>query len=211
MIDLGVSITPCFDFRNHYTRCTNKAMRTLGFICRVAKHFRDGEALRLLYVALVRPHVEYASVIWNPRHTKYVKLIERVQHKFLRFVARVLGNPMDRTDHDYGPVLQSMNISTLADRRQIAYRYFLYKVINDLVNCSDLVELISFNAPEKHLRKKPLFAHKLPLYSYYTIDPINRAMRYADQQFNEIDPFIGSLSSFRAKLFSQLANSRMVY
>ena len=85
VIDLGVCITPCFDFRPHYTRCINKAMRAVGFISRFARHFKKIETLRLLYVALVRPHVEYASIIWSPRHAKYIRAIESVQHKFFRF------------------------------------------------------------------------------------------------------------------------------
>ena len=99
VIDLGVCITPCFDFRPHYTRCVKKAMRAVGFISRFARQFKKIETLRLLYVALVRPHVEYASIIWSPRHTKYIRAIESVQHKFLRFALRTQGNPMDRTDH----------------------------------------------------------------------------------------------------------------
>ena len=78
VVDLGISITSCFDFRNQYMRCTCKALRTLGFISRFARHFRNIDAIKLLYFALVRPHVEYASVIWNPRHGKYISLIERV-------------------------------------------------------------------------------------------------------------------------------------
>ena len=92
--DLGVIITPGLDFMKHYTRISSKACKTLGAIVRFAKGFKNKETLKLLYIALVRPHLEYASVIWNPRHLKYNQLLERVQHRFLRFAARVLGNPM---------------------------------------------------------------------------------------------------------------------
>lgn len=78
VIDLGVCIIPCFDFGPHYACCTNMAMRTVGFISRFARHFRNIETLKLLYVALVRTHVEYASIIWSLRHAKFVKSIERV-------------------------------------------------------------------------------------------------------------------------------------
>ena len=92
----------------------------------------------------------------------------------------------------------------------IADMVFLYKIINSLLNCSDLVELVTYNAPVRQMRKKPLFVHKPALYLSYTMDPINRAMQYANLQFDEVDPFIGPLSSFRARLFSHLNNNTVV-
>ena len=53
--DLGVVFTAGLDFRNHYRNISCKAMKTLGFIARFAKHFRRIRTLKLLYVALVRP------------------------------------------------------------------------------------------------------------------------------------------------------------
>ena len=98
--DLGVTIKTGLDFRNHYRKITCKAANTLGFIAGFAKHFGRVKSLKLLHVAHVRPQVEYASVIWNPRHKQYVSLIERVQHKFLRLALGVTGNPMRFYDHD---------------------------------------------------------------------------------------------------------------
>ena len=98
------------------------------FIARFARHFKNMESLRLLYVALVRPHVKYASAIWSPRHTKYINSIERVQHKFLRFALCSLGSPMDRDDHDYCPGLTLFNIATLDYRRHIADMIFYLRL-----------------------------------------------------------------------------------
>lgn len=41
VIDLGVCITPCFDFRPHYARCTNTAMRTSRFYLQVCQKFQE--------------------------------------------------------------------------------------------------------------------------------------------------------------------------
>lgn len=204
VIDLGVCITPCFDFRPHYARCTNMAMRTVGFISRFARHFRNIDTLKLLYVALVRPHVEYASIIWSPRHAKFIKSIESVQHRFLRFASRTLGNPMDRIDHDYRPALASLKLTTLENRRHIADMIFLYKIINGLISCPDLLTLVSFNAPVRNLRSRPLFVSRLPRYRFYACDPINRAMSIANQYFGGVDPFMGSLYSFRMLLYRRV-------
>ena len=178
-----------------------KLMRTLGFIARFARHFRNKEFLRLPYVALVRPHVEYASAIWSPRHTKYSNSIERVQHKFLRFALRSLGNPLDRDDHEYYPVLTLFNIATLDDRRHIADMIFLFKVINGLIDCPDLFGVVAYNVPVRHMRTRPLFRSSFPKYHYYAVDPIDRAMSIANGYFSGVDPFRASLNSFRTSLY----------
>ena len=204
VIDLGISIMSCFDFRNQYMRCTSKALRMLGFISRFARHFRNIDAIKLLYAALVRPHVEYASVIWNPRHGKYISSIERVQHKFLRFAARILGMPMDRTDHNYGPLMDLLNIPSLVDRRHVADMMFLYNLLNGHIDCPVLTSLVSFNAPQRHLRSRPLFSPRSAQYRHYSVDPFNRAMSVANQHFNDCDPFILPSSAFRSSLYRLL-------
>jgi hypothetical protein len=39
------------------------------------------------YKALVRPHLEYASTVWDPTAQKHINDIEAVQHRASRFVA----------------------------------------------------------------------------------------------------------------------------
>ena len=203
--DLGVTFSTKLDFRNHYRNIACKAMKTLGFIAHFARHFRQLKSLKLLYVALVRPQVEYASVIWNPKHKLYVNLIERVQHKFLRMAMRATGTPMQFYDHDYGPALCKTRLITLSNRRVCADLLFLYRIIHGQINCHELVASIHFHAPERSLRLRPLFKSKVPDYHHYTADPINRAMEEVNQRFAGIDIFTISLDSFRNVLLSQLS------
>ena len=111
-----------------------------------------------------------------------------------------MGNPMDRTDHDYRPVLASFNLTTLEDHRHIADMIFLYKIVNGLISCPNLLALVMFNAPVRYLRSRPLFSSSIPNYRYYAYDPVNRAMSIANQFFSGLDPFLGSLNSFRTQL-----------
>ena len=69
----------------------------------------------------------------------------------MRFASRTLGNPMDREDHDYCPALASFNLTTLEDRRRVADMIFLYKIINGLISCPDLLSLVMFNDPVRSL------------------------------------------------------------
>ena len=102
---------------------------------------------------------------------------------FLRFASRILGNPMDRDDHDYGPALKSLGLFTLEAGRRIADMIFQYKVINGHINCPDLFALVTFNVPVRSMRSRPLFASRLPKYRHYAVDPINRAMIIANLNF----------------------------
>jgi len=46
----------------------------------------DAELVRLLYVSLLRPHLEYAVPEWNPYLKKEIDKLENIQHKATRLV-----------------------------------------------------------------------------------------------------------------------------
>ena len=41
----------------------------------------DAELVRLLYVSLIRPHIEYAVLVWNPYLKGGIENIDNVQHR----------------------------------------------------------------------------------------------------------------------------------
>lgn len=138
------------------------------------------------------------------RNTKYIHLLERVQHRFLRFAVRTLGTATWFMDHDYGPILCASNLSTLADRRMVADLSFLCKVINNLFDCSELVGLVCLKATTRDLRIRLLFDSKLPRYMHYSVDPLNRTMLNANLLLDDIHLFSCSLEFLRMQLLKQL-------
>ena len=57
-----------------------KANKMLGIIYRSFQHLSP-TVYRMLYVSLVRPHLNYASVIWNLHFLKDIRALETVQRR----------------------------------------------------------------------------------------------------------------------------------
>ena len=84
-IDLGVLLDKKMNFNSHITTMINKAFGVLGFTKRWAKEFSDPYITKGLYTSLVRPVLEYGSIIWDPQYNIYRNMIESVQKQFLLF------------------------------------------------------------------------------------------------------------------------------
>ena len=53
---------------------------------------RDQKIFLKLYKQLVRPHLEYAAIMWNPHFKRDIHLIERVQKRATRCIIGISGN-----------------------------------------------------------------------------------------------------------------------
>lgn len=62
--DLGVDLQSNMKCNNRYSRIVKKAYKVLGFIFRNSKYFVINTTIRI-YNAIVRSHLEYASVIYG--------------------------------------------------------------------------------------------------------------------------------------------------
>ena len=107
--DLGVLISNDLEWSNHVNSAVNKANQKLGQI----KHsfqYLDEKMLKLLFVSLVRPHLEYAAPVWNP-HWQYDKdKLEKVQQRATR-VESLRG-------YSYEERLKKLDLLSLENRRR---------------------------------------------------------------------------------------------
>ena len=76
--DIGVIVDDQLKFEEHMYEKIKKANNMMGLIRRSFIHL-DEEMFLNLYKALVRPHLEYANVIWHPTKIKDITTIENVQ------------------------------------------------------------------------------------------------------------------------------------
>lgn len=102
-------------------------------------------------------HLEYANVILSPCTVTDIIAIERIQHRFLCYVSRLLGCSMHRFDHNYEPIFRQMDMYTLKNWRKIADLIFFHKIVNNTNECSLLSQLINFNDLTRVLRRTFVF------------------------------------------------------
>lgn len=129
--DLGVIFQSNLKFNNHYNYIVNKAYKMLGFVVRNSRFFKDLGCIIKLYNSLVRPHLEYASVIWSPQGGVNIDLIEKVQKRFLRYLY-VRKNNAYPYMVSYMSMLKSFHLITLERRRSLQAVLFIFSIVNNL-------------------------------------------------------------------------------
>lgn len=63
--------------------------------------------------------------------------VERVRRKFPNYADFVLK--IDHESYGYGPVILKLDFQSLADRRVLANRTFLLKLIDGFIDCPELL------------------------------------------------------------------------
>lgn len=197
--DLGVIFSGNLSFDKHIRFIASAAFKKLGFINRCGKHFKQISTIKLLFCTLVRPQLEYASVVWDSYQLNHGTLIERIQHCFLCGLSFRLGKPLRVTDHNYDDLLIDLNLLTLSKRRIFLSLLFLYRLLNGVVASPELLERIRLIAPSRTLRFNSLFYLQQHRTSYGMFKPLNRLCLLANSP-TRIDFFHPQLNSFRNSL-----------
>lgn len=200
MCDLGIKINNSFSFTDHILNVINKATRVLGFVIKNARIFRNIRVLRILYFALVRPILEFASTLWRPYQDYLIDSIERVQNRFFRFMAKQNNVPFNYYNHDYTTLKAMFNVPLLSQRFLYADLLFMFKVINGVISCSNLLSLFGFYVPPRPSRHSQLFQIPIIRTDYQGNSVVNRLRRLTNHYNSNIDFFGVSLNKFILEL-----------
>jgi Reverse transcriptase (RNA-dependent DNA polymerase) len=176
--DLGFIFTHNFSPNKHIESISCKSLKLLGFISRITQEFHLSSSFMSLYCSLVRPTLEYGSVLWDPQTACASATIERVQRKFLRLAAFRLN--IAHPPHDYSPILQTLHLSSLADRRHISNLSFLSKLFSNKIDSHELISFLNFKILIRSTRSTIPFL--IPPSATFFLDssPILRLMRAAN-------------------------------
>ena len=109
---LGVTIDKDLTWKSHLTNTCNKAFAAVAAIRRSTSYL-PCQTRKMLYNALVLPHMDYCSVVWHSCSSKLSQSLERVQNYGMRVI---LSKP-PRTPS--APLRHKLNWTTLHQRRHI--------------------------------------------------------------------------------------------
>ena len=124
--DLGVIIDTKLSFNQHIDNKLLKAKQMLGIVRSTFKFINEDIFLRL-YKSIIRPHLEYADIVWAPTTKEYQDKLEKFQRRATRIVPSI-------SHLSYSERLRKLNLPTLRYRRLRSSMLFLYKHTHNLIN-----------------------------------------------------------------------------
>ena len=130
--DLGVIVDKELKFSKHVETQVNKVNRILGLVRRSFEHL-DIDSMRMLFVGLIRPHLEFAVSTWNPRFEKDKYLIEGVLRRATKCIPGL-------RHLEYEQRLEKMQIPSMCYRRIRGDMIETYKFTHGLYNCKSPLE-----------------------------------------------------------------------
>ena len=125
---LGVNIHKTLSWNHHINSVTNKANSTRAFLQRNIYQC-PRKTKELCYKTLVRPIVEYSSIIWDPLTATYIHKLEMVQRRYARFVCGEY-----RTTSSVTAMINQLQWPTLQERRAQAKATMMYRIVNNIVD-----------------------------------------------------------------------------
>jgi hypothetical protein len=121
---LGVIINDKLSWNPHIDEVIKKSNKTLGFIRRNFSKCNKNIKLKC-YTTLVRPILEYASAVWDPSTKENIKKLEQIQKRAARFITNEYSSLKRVT-----PIVKSLNLETLDDRRSKSKVVIIHKALN---------------------------------------------------------------------------------
>ena len=152
--DLGITMSSDCTFKTHINNIIASAKNMSSWILRTFRT-RDPTIMLALFKLLVRPILEYSSVLWSPITKGEIQRLEEIQQSFIRKIAGI--------SKIYSEALKELNLYSLERRRERYIVIQVWKMIEGLVPnlnntpTSSLLQQTSIN----QRRGRTLQVHKL--------------------------------------------------
>ena len=198
--DVGVTYDKKFSFTDH-AELASKAMSMLSFIKRQCYGRFNVHTAKMLYSAIVRSHLEFASTIWAPHHDVHIQSLESIQRQFVLYANQNRYEDESQNSYQLRPYVDrcnELNLQSLLRHRTNAAVYFIHDVRTGRINSQFIRERIELNDGSITLRKSSMIQLK-PGPHYFRFSPLNFACRLFNIAANHVDTTLPS-SEFRSKV-----------
>ena len=105
----------------------------LGFISRSVSN-RTADVILKLYLALVRPHMDYAVQFWSPYYRMDINMLESVQRRMTKMIHNV-------RNLEYKERLKTLGLHSLERRRLRGDMIEVFKWVNG-INKGDIKDVL---------------------------------------------------------------------
>ena len=143
--DLGVMVDHELKFSKHIEIQVNKANKILGLIRR-SYQYLDTHMIRLLFIALIRPHLEFANSVWSPLYQKDKDLIEGVLRRATKLIPGL-------KKYTYEVRLAKLQIPSMQYRRNRGDMVETYKYMHGIYKTQNLFEIEGNSVTRGHQYK----------------------------------------------------------
>jgi hypothetical protein len=118
---LGIELSEDMNWDPHISKATSKANKTLGFLRRNLNKYPQN-IKESACKSFVRPHLKYASAVWDSYRQCHINKIEMVERRAARFVT----SNYSREPGTVTSILQNLGWPTLETHRPGAWLILLY-------------------------------------------------------------------------------------
>ena len=109
----------------HFNTICKKTRKLIGLLHRNFYQFSNPSTLLKLYKSLIRPHMEYARMVWDPHLAKDIKLKD-----VKKFALRVCSKSWNS---NYESLLNYCHVPALSNRRKVLKLCLLFNIMTGRV------------------------------------------------------------------------------
>ena len=200
---LRILLSSGLSWTQHIQSTCGKARKLISLIYQHFYQCSNSESLFQMYISLVRPHLEYASQVWNPNKAGEINSLEDVQKFALRMCAK-------HWDSGYDDLLQLFSLSSLQQHRLYLDLSTMFKIVHGLFyfhqnKYAELLHLLS-KLPEfqGHSHTNYLSVH---MHTCFYNSFVPRTIRNWNMFTAHVPlSFSSSISSFKTNFWAYMQN-----
>ena len=146
---LGIHIDSTLKWNTHINKIAQRANTTSAFLHRNIRTC-PRKIKHLAYTTLVRPILEYASIIWDPHTDSNTLKLETVQRRSARRIMQNYNRHASVTT-----MLQHIDLPTLQQRRRHSKIIMLYRIRHQLANIPTTTYMIHHTSHPEYSTLQP--------------------------------------------------------